>query len=639
METKPKSFRSNAKEVKLPISAFLITKNEEKNIRACLESLAFCNEIIVVDSGSSDLTCRIAEEMGARVLYREFSGYTEQKQFALDMCSNDWVLSLDADERVPLNFYNFLDKGDYLSSSINGYELKRLHRFLGSWVKHSGLYPDYKLRFFKRSKGKFVGNKVHEVIELEGESTKLPFDLIHYSWIDLRDFFSKQFSYADRVAQNKYEGGLSVTPIGIILKTVFTFFYRYFIRKGYLDGAAGFILCLSFAVVTAYKYLRLYEKNHSVTKVKYPFLYNLRGLPFSNLLTYPSSFLYKVISDTRYFAFKKGLFNCETKSLPIPVISIGNLSLGGTGKTTFTIWLTEQLSKENIQDIVILTRGYGGQLKSVPHNVSVQDKAEDCGDEPLMMKLKLKDKASIVVDANRVRGGNFAVRNLHSKVALLDDGFQHIQLKRDFDICLLDCADEKSLKVFPLGNLREDFNALQRANCVILTRTKTNPNLTKKLIAKILNLNAEIEIYELTEKINKFTLGLSPIEEFTLSKKAIAFCGLGNPKQFFDALEKTKFNLVEKISFPDHYKYNSYDLNYLIQAKEAAEAECIITTFKDAVKLNLTEHPELAQNLIVAHVEITELKRYKDGLTIDLRYLLGSDIFRKISSKEAEKID
>ena len=202
----------------LPISAFIITLNEENNIRECLNSLSFCDEIIVIDSGSSDLTCKIATELGAKVIFNAFNGYTDQKQFALDQCTNEWVLSLDADERISekladfiINKFSSLDEG----TEINGYEFKRLHYFMGSFIRHSGLYPDYKLRFFRKSKGYIAGENIHEVVKVEGQSQKIPLNLIHYSWINLQDFFSKQIKYAQKVALNKHFAGKQTNIIDI----------------------------------------------------------------------------------------------------------------------------------------------------------------------------------------------------------------------------------------------------------------------------------------------------------------------------------------------------------------------------------------------------------------------------------------
>ncbi len=622
--------------VKLPISAFIITLNEENNIRECLNSLSFCDEIIVVDSGSSDLTCKIAAELGGKVIFNTFKGYTDQKQFALEQCTNEWVLSVDADERVSNKLADFIiNKFAALNENIeiNGYEFRRLHYFMGSFIQHSGLYPDYKLRLFRKSKGLVAGENIHEIIKVEGQSQKIPLDLLHYSWANLQDFFTKQIKYAEKVAFNKHLAGQKTNIFDIHIRAWFSFIYRFFIRLGFLDGFNGLVVCAGAGIFTFYKYCWLNYLN----KFYYGKSRFLSGWAFRPLKSF-----YLWGHNFRLWLYDKQIL--KKNKLAIPVISVGNLSVGGAGKTPFVIWLAKQISELGIQNLAILSRGYKSISAKYPKtkpllvNLQTEKAAQIYGDEPVLMAESLIEyNINIITCPQRYLAGLMAQNELAAPLAILDDGFQHIQLERDLNICLIDCSDIDFKYALPCGSRREHLTELKRANIFVLTRSKQNPVICRKYINLLKNLYPTKKIYLLDEEISKFTLGLSPIEEYLNDKKVLAFCGLGNSAQFFRALEDKGLKLQKTIIFPDHYHYKTSDKDKLLAEMKNSESQYLITTLKDGIKL---KDFDFENKLRIAHLEIRGLKSPENDISIELNNLLGSVIFDNLKScKEAQEID
>ncbi len=538
---------------KLPISGFIITFNEESNIQRCIESLNFCNEIIVVDSGSSDKTVEIAKSLGAKVFFNEFQGYTDQKNFALNKCTNTWVLSLDADEAVSLAMKDFILKLDLNDSNFQAYEFRRLFIFHNKIVKGSGLYPDYKLRLFKKDCGKFGGYNIHETVELNGKSKKIPLDILHYSWKDIKSFVFSQLSYAEKVAQARFQNNKRANIFDFIFKPAYTFIHRYIFRLGFLDGYLGFIISFCFAFFTAYKYFKLWELGINSFS---PF----RGL----------GGFYNFFVNLRLKLYEKQIL--KTHKIDIPIISIGNLSMGGSGKTPFTLYLCKKLKNKNLKPM-ILTRGYKSKNKNSQILLNDNLSFQEVGDEALMMK---KAGFDVISSRDRVKGAIFA-KDLGTQVIVLDDGFQHLRLARDLNICIIDCSNEKSLEVFPLGNLREGFEQLKRADIIILSRCLQNPNLKNKILEILKKYALNKPYFELKESLKNI--------ENLKNKKLIAFCGIGNPNEFLWQLKKQELEIVDFISFPDHYEYKEKDISMLKQKKLLLEADAFITTQKDIIKI------------------------------------------------------
>jgi len=238
------------------VSVILITKNEAGNIRDCLQSVSWADEIIVVDSGSTDGTPQIAKEMGALVYSHDWPGFGPQKNRALAYASKDWVLSIDADERVTSEQHAELERA-MREGGADGYSCPRLSQFCGTFIHHSGWYPDYVLRLFKRDKGRFSDSLVHESIILEGRSEKLKIPLLHYSYLTMDDVERKVEHYSNAAAQQMFQAGKRAGWMRAALSGGWAFFRTYIVRLGVLDRAAGFQISMMNMRTTFLKYRKL----------------------------------------------------------------------------------------------------------------------------------------------------------------------------------------------------------------------------------------------------------------------------------------------------------------------------------------------------------------------------------------------
>lgn len=241
------------------LSAIVITKNEAAKIGDCLESLAFCDERIVVDSGSSDDTVALAKAKGARVVTHDWNGFGPQKNFALSLAEGDWVLSLDADERVTPALAVQI-KEAIAAGQADGYEMPRLSSFCGRPMRHSGWYPDYVLRLFRRGRARFSDDLVHERVRCEGTVRRLSEPLIHHPVERLEDALSRMDRYSTAGADMIVESGRRVTFMTGILRGWWTFVRTYFLRLGFLDGREGFLLAVANAEGTYYRYMKAWLK-------------------------------------------------------------------------------------------------------------------------------------------------------------------------------------------------------------------------------------------------------------------------------------------------------------------------------------------------------------------------------------------
>ncbi len=246
--------------VKLTLSVIVITMNEEGNIRDCLESVKWADEVIVVDSGSSDKTLAICQEFTDKIYVNsQWQGFGFQKNLALSKATCDWVFSIDADERVTPELELEIKAKMIQDPSV--YEVPRRAFFLGKELKHGGWWPDYVVRLFRRGEGQFKERLVHEVIEYNGTAEKLDNALIHYSYVDFDQVLSKMNSYAvagaSEARKNKKYGSFGKA----LFRGGWAFFNAYILRLGFLDGSMGFIAAFSKAEGTYYRYLMLtYEK-------------------------------------------------------------------------------------------------------------------------------------------------------------------------------------------------------------------------------------------------------------------------------------------------------------------------------------------------------------------------------------------
>jgi glycosyltransferase involved in cell wall biosynthesis len=238
------------------LSVILITKNEAVNIRACLESVSWADEIIVVDSGSADETVSIAREFTSHVYQHDWPGFGAQKNRTLNYATGDWVFSIDADERVTpelkAELLEAMEGGD-----ADGFYCPRLSQFCGRFIRHSGWYPDYVLRLFKRTQGRFSNSLVHETLLLQGTTKKLSSPLLHYSYRTMADVLRKVEQYSAAAAQQMHERGKTASIIDAPLRGTWAFFRTYCLRAGFLDGAAGLSIARMNAATTYLKYQRL----------------------------------------------------------------------------------------------------------------------------------------------------------------------------------------------------------------------------------------------------------------------------------------------------------------------------------------------------------------------------------------------
>ena len=248
------------------LSAIIITKNEAGNIADCLDGLTFCDERIVVDSGSNDGTVDIASRKGARVIAREWSGFGPQKNFALAQASGDWVLAIDADERVSPALAREIATA-VAAGTADGYEIPRNSSFLGRDMRRGGLFPDYVLRLFRRDKGRFSNDLVHERVICDGPVGRLREPLAHHSVTRLEQAISRVDRYSTAGAEMLIASGRRVSFAHGITHGAWSFFRAYVLRLGFLDGHAGFLLAVANAEGTYYRYMKAWLAQRRKTGV------------------------------------------------------------------------------------------------------------------------------------------------------------------------------------------------------------------------------------------------------------------------------------------------------------------------------------------------------------------------------------
>ena len=242
----------------MKITAIVITRNEERNIGDCLASLAFADEIVVVDSGSTDRTEEICRrDSRVRWFSEPWKGFGPQKNSALDKAGNDWVLSIDADERVSPELAGEITGLPLSVPGVDGYRVPRKSFFGKRWVRHGGWYPDYTIRLWRRRAGRFVDRSVHEVVQVSGTVGTLRGDLLHYTYRDTADFVERMNRYSTLGAGELRKKGVRSTLPDLLFRPPFTFFRMYVLRRGFLDGALGFRLAALYAMYTFLKYAKL----------------------------------------------------------------------------------------------------------------------------------------------------------------------------------------------------------------------------------------------------------------------------------------------------------------------------------------------------------------------------------------------
>ncbi len=248
----------------MKITATIITFNEAENIREACESVAWANEVLVVDSESTDATREIAEACGARVIKRAWPGFATQKQFAADSATHDWIFSLDADERVSDALRASIDDLLYTPESqlADGYRIARRSFYMGRWIRGGGWYPDYQLRLYKRARGRWQGAYVHESVKM-GERARIEIlkgDLLHYSVRDPSHHHRMLGErYAPLAARQMFEAGRRTTPLQIATSGPAAFARSYLLKAGFRDGLAGLCIARFAAHHSFLKHLLLWE--------------------------------------------------------------------------------------------------------------------------------------------------------------------------------------------------------------------------------------------------------------------------------------------------------------------------------------------------------------------------------------------
>jgi len=244
-----------------PITACVITLNEEDNIRRILDSLSSLDEIIVLDSGSIDKTLEIANTYKkVKIEYRNFDTYINQKNHCISIARNDWVYSLDADECLTENLINeLINLPENIWKDYNGIEFPRLTFYLGKWIYHGGWYPNYQLRLFQKNSGKFNGFLVHEKVSLSGNVLRVKSPILHYSYKNISDHLKFIDTYSTLAAKEKFNSGKKTGLTFSILEGIYKFIQMYFIKFGFLDGKVGVIIAILGAYYNFLKYIKLYE--------------------------------------------------------------------------------------------------------------------------------------------------------------------------------------------------------------------------------------------------------------------------------------------------------------------------------------------------------------------------------------------
>lgn len=305
----------------------------------------------------------------------------------------------------------------------------------------------------------------------------------------------------------------------------------------------------------------------------------------------PLGWLYGKIINTRNSLYQKG--SLKSYSLGVPTISVGNITVGGTGKTPLVAFAAEVLAEKG-EKVCIISRGYKREDENkrvlVSDGKNILADVRNAGDEPLELANKLLGKAFVISDANRVEAGIWAKQTFGITAFVLDDAFQHLKVKRDLDIVTIDATNPfGNGKTLPAGILREPLENLNRADLIIITRANLSEEI-EKLKVKIKNYNPDCPIITASNKTSDLTKLKDSNKKLTtyhlpLTTKSLAFCALGNPNNFFAQLKNEDFNVVQTEKFPDHYFYTQKDIENLEALAKKNDAKALLTTAKDAVKL------------------------------------------------------
>jgi tetraacyldisaccharide 4'-kinase len=300
----------------------------------------------------------------------------------------------------------------------------------------------------------------------------------------------------------------------------------------------------------------------------------------------PLSLLYGAVTRMRLSLYRRGTF--QTSKLDRPVISIGNITTGGTGKTPLVEYVARLIAAHG-KKVCILTRGYG---RKDPHlQVIVSDgygvlaSPSEAGDEPYLLATKLKGQAAVISSADRLAAGQEAIKDFGTECFVLDDGFQHLRLARDLNIVTIDATNPwGGGRLLPHGRLRESIDGLSRADCVVITRCDQVEGVDA-LRAELSRLMNSKPIFESQMRMVRLSPMKNGGEALAAPARVVAFCAVGNPASFFESLRRAGYELAGERSFADHHVYSQEEIDAVIRLAQETRASALVTTAKDAVKL------------------------------------------------------
>ncbi|PWT82643.1 MAG: tetraacyldisaccharide 4'-kinase [Acidobacteria bacterium] len=342
------------------------------------------------------------------------------------------------------------------------------------------------------------------------------------------------------------------------------------------------------------------------------------------LVMSPLTAVYGAVVRSRRILYERGTF--RRSKLAAPVISVGNITTGGTGKTPMVLWLASWLAQSG-RKVCILTRGYrrrnAERLTIVSDGQEVCAGPDDAGDEPFLLATKLLGIASVISNADRKTAGDLAIEKFGTDTFILDDGFQHLQLNRDFDIVTIDATNPwGSGSLLPLGRLREPITSLSRADCIVLTRTHQVEEY-KSILTHIAKASGGRPVLISRMQTRGYTRVVTGRTEREVPEVPLAaFCGIGNSKAFFQQVEsEVGKDLVMKRAFSDHHSYSLKDIAMLVDEAKQQGAHSLVTTEKDAVKLTGFEFGlpcyALAIEIVIDDVQslTNQIRDFVPGLT------------------------
>jgi len=345
------------------------------------------------------------------------------------------------------------------------------------------------------------------------------------------------------------------------------------------------------------------------------------------------SHIYRLIWVIRKWLYSSGVL--KTRKLPYPVICVGNLTTGGTGKTPAVIAITRIINNMGNNppipplekggkggfSVAILSRGYKRKSKApllpVSDGKSILATPEESGDEPYLMASSLKN-VPVVVGADRYKSGIYSAEHTGANIFILDDGYQHLQLHRDINILLIDASNPYGNgHLLPKGILREPLNGISRADCVIITRA--NEGGKSNIESLVRKHSHDTPVFYASYKAADITDpdGKSHGDNAINGKKVFIFSGIANPKSFRRSIENIGGKVVGEMSYPDHYWYKSDDLRKIMKEASAVSADAVITTAKDAVRLqglDLYDKAGEGTKLLILHVEMVIKREFEEWI-------------------------